>query len=90
MILTVLLGGLAGWGAAKAEPAIRKKLDDLLVVDRGLSDVEARVFSLALCLLAAAGVAALADEGNAVMLTLGGVLGVMGPRLLARAKASRT
>ncbi len=90
MILTVLLGGLAGWGAVKAEPAIRKKLDDLLVVDRDLSDAEARVFSLALCLFGAAVVAALADEGDAIWLTLGGVLGVMGPRLIARAKAGRS
>lgn len=89
MILTILLGGLAGWGAVKAEPVIRKKLDDLLVVDRDLSDAEARVYSFALCLFAAALVAALANEGSAIWLTLGGALGVMGPRLIALAKLGR-
>ena len=48
-----------------------------------------RAISLALCLLAAALVAAFSGGGGAVALALGAVLGVLGPRLQARYRAMR-
>ncbi len=88
MIWTLLLGIAAGWGASAAEDRLRPMIERHLP-GRAVNAAEMRAISLSLCLLLAAVVAALSDTGGAVALTLGGVLGVLGPRLRDRVKAMR-
>jgi hypothetical protein len=88
MIWTFILGVIAGWAAAGAEDRLRPLIEQNLP-GPAPGPAEMRAMSLALCLLAAALVAALSDTGGAVALALGGVIGVLGPRLQARYRAKR-
>ncbi|MEO1538008.1 MAG: hypothetical protein AAFR73_09780 [Pseudomonadota bacterium] len=88
MITTFLLGAIAGWVAAPAE----ERLKPFILANlpgATPSPAEVRAISLGTCLLVAAVLATLADGGGALALMLGGVLGVLGPRLYAKFKASR-
>ena len=88
MIWTFILGAIAGWTAAGAEDRLRPLIEQNLP-GPAPGPAEMRAISLALCLLAAALVAAFSGGGGAVALALGGVLGVLGPRLHARYRAMR-
>lgn len=88
MIWTFILGVIAGWGAEAAEDRL-KPLITAQLPGPAPGAVEMRAMSLALCLFAASLVAVLSGGGGVVALTLGGVLGVLGPRLYAQFKASR-
>ncbi|NNE80024.1 MAG: hypothetical protein HKN18_07095 [Silicimonas sp.] len=90
MIVTLLLGLAAGWGAAFAEDHLRGILARALSVEPiSFQPVEMRAISLTLCLLAAALLSWLFATPNAVALTLGAVIGVAAPRLRDRIRAAR-
>ena len=88
MIWTILLGALAGWGAAAAEDRLRPIIEQNLP---GMppTPVEMRAIALSLCLFGAALVAYFTGGGGAISLTLGAVLGVLAPRITAKVKAAR-
>ncbi len=88
MIWTFILGLIAGWAAPGAEERLKPLVEQYLP-GQPATPVELRGMSLALCLLAAAIVAALSGAGGAIVLTLGGVVGVLGPRLYAKFRAMR-
>jgi len=92
MIWTFILGLIAGWAAPGAEERLKPLVEQYLP-GQPTTPVELRGMSLALCLFAAAIVAAivaaLSGAGGAIFLTLGGVVGVLGPRLYAKFRAMR-
>ncbi len=88
MIWTILLGIIAGWCAASVEDRLRPLVEKHLP-GQAPSAAEMRGISLSVCLLLAAIVAALSDAGSAFSLTLGGVIGVLGPRLYDKVRAMR-
>ncbi len=88
MLWTFILGVAAGWGAPMAEEHLRGLLKQVLSAE-DISAVELRAISLAVCLLIAAIIAMALGSGGAFALTLGAVLGVLGPRLYDRLRAMR-
>ena len=88
MIWTFILGVIAGWVAPGAEDRLRPYITQYLP-GRSVSAVEMRGIALAACLLLAAIVSALSGAGGAVSITLGGLVGVLGPRLVDKARAMR-
>ncbi len=88
MIWTFLLGIIAGWLAAGVEERLKPFVEKYLP-GQVPTPVEIRAIALSLCLFGAAIVAALSGGGGALALTLGGVLGVLGPRLYAKFRAMR-
>ncbi len=88
MIWSILLGALAGWGSVGAEDRLRPYVEQHLP-GGSPTPVEMRAIALTLCLLAAALIAYFTGGGGAIALTLGAVLGVLGPRLTAKLKAAR-
>ena len=86
MFGTLVLGIIAGAAAPYVEPQIKKILENALMAETALSAVEMRAFALAICLLVGALASWLLSDGGAVALTLGGALGVFGPRLIARVR----
>ena len=88
MITTFLLGAIAGFAAAPAEARLKPFVTQYLS-GPAPSAVELRAISLAVCMLAAAFVAYLADGGGALALTFGGLIGVLWPRLQAKIRAAR-
>lgn len=89
MLATLILGILAGIAAPRVEPQVKGALDSVLLSEVPLSETELRLFSFALCLLAAALLAMIFGKPHALALALGGALGVFGPRLMAKYKASK-
>ncbi len=88
MIWTTLLGIIAGWCAAGAEDRLRPLVETYLPGSK-IAAPEMRAISLSVCLLVAAIISALSGGGSAVWLALGGVIGVLGPRLYEKFKAMR-
>lgn len=84
MIVTFILGALAGWFAKLAEPRVKEGLSR---VDGASAPgvVEVPLLALASSILAAAIVASLLmDEPSPVALALGACIGVLGPRIRRR------
>jgi uncharacterized membrane protein YeaQ/YmgE (transglycosylase-associated protein family) len=84
MIVTFILGALAGWFAKLAEPRVK---EGLTRVDAGSAPgaVEVPLLALAGSILVAAVVAGLLmDEPSPVALALGACVGVLGPRIRRR------
>ena len=79
MILTFILGALAGVGAVFAEGALKDPLSSL-----NLTAMELRLIAFALCLLVAALLSAVIGNGGGIALTLGAVVGVFVPKFLGR------
>lgn len=85
MIVTFVLGVLAGWFAKLAEPQVRGVAESATRGAGPLEPMELRLFAFAAMMLGAALVAwLLVDEPNPVWLALGACLGVLGPRLKRR------
>ena len=82
MLITLILGALASAGATYAEPHVKRALDDLLMAEQRLTPPELRLFTLLICLFAAALLAWLIGNGGAVALTFGALLGVFIPRAI--------
>ena len=88
MIVTFVFGVIAGWIAAGAEERLEPLMADYLPGETP-KPVERRAIALSVCLFVAAILSALAGGGGAIALTLGGVLGVLGPRLYAKFRTMR-
>ncbi|GAA4224941.1 hypothetical protein GGQ68_001834 [Sagittula marina] len=68
MILTVILGALAGWGARQIETQVTDQLYRWLGDDHMIADQDRGVASLLLCLMAAAAILSLLGESGRVFL----------------------
>jgi hypothetical protein len=90
MLADLILGIAAGAGAPYAEPRIKQALEGVLLADAPMSAMELRLVSFALCLVAAAVLALIFGEGEALPLALGSVVGVFGPRILDRIQKRKT
>ncbi|MEM7717747.1 MAG: hypothetical protein AAF222_00960 [Pseudomonadota bacterium] len=88
MIWSILLGLAAGWGASSVEDRLRPWVEQSLP-GGAPGPGEMRAIALAICVFVAALVAAFSGGGGAVPLSLGALLGVLGPRLYAKIKAMR-
>ena len=87
MIVTLILGALAGWGAGFAEDHVRKFMAQALSIeDTSLQPIEVRSVALVVSLLLAAIVAWLIASPHAV----GALIGALGPRLRDRFMAAKT
>lgn len=84
MLATLILGIVAGAGAPYAEDRVKKFLDSVLPPENPISDTELRMFTFAICLVGAAIVASIFAFGSALALSVGGAIGVFGPRILNR------
>ena len=91
MLITLLLGGIAGWGAGFAEDHIRRVLAQALTVEEtSFKPAEMRSIALVISLLVAALLSWMIATPSAVALTLGATLGVLLPRLKDFIRAART
>lgn len=88
MLITLVLGIAAGAGASYAEPHLKPALENLFS-DGPISETDLKLYALALCLVAAAILSWILGNGSAITLTVGGAIGVFGPRLLAMAQKRR-
>lgn len=89
MFGTFILGLIAGWAAPYAEGPIRSVLGDHLPDDLTLAEKDWPLLSLALCILAAAIVAALLTKAYGVPLALGASLGVVAPKLVEKWRSGK-
>lgn len=89
MLATVILGIAAGAGAPYAEPHVKRTLEGMLLADTALSDMELRMLSFAVCLVAASILAWIFGNGSGFALAVGALLGVFGPRLIERVQKRR-
>ena len=87
MFWTFILGIFAGWGAPMAEEHLRGPLQKLLSVE--IPPIELRAMSLMVCLFIASILALVLGRSYAVPLMLGGLIGVLAPRLYERFRAMR-
>jgi hypothetical protein len=91
MLMTLLLGGIAGWGAGFAEDHIRRVLAQALSVEEDtFKPAEMRSIALVLSLLVAALVSWIIATPSAVALMLGATLAVLLPRIKDMIRAART
>lgn len=91
MIVSFLLGLVAGWGAGFAEDQTRGLFAKAFAVQpSSFQPVELRAMTLILCLLLAAILAWIISSPSAVALMVGAAVGVALPRLQERLKAART
>ncbi|MEL6800349.1 MAG: hypothetical protein AAFO80_10760 [Pseudomonadota bacterium] len=84
MLATLILGIAAGAGAPYAEEHVKKALESVLLAEAPMSAMELRMFTFAICLVAAALLAAVFGSGSGIVLAIGAALGVFGPRIIAR------
>ena len=84
MLATLILGIAAGAGAPYAETRVKGALESVLLSDAPLSPMELRLFSFAVCLVAAPVLAYVFGNGSGFALSLGAAIGVFGPRILDR------
>jgi len=89
MLATFLLGLAAGWFAPKADPHVKGAIESLLLTESPLQPMELRLISFATCLVAAAIASMIFGEPQAAVLAIGGLLGVLGPRLTEKYRQSR-
>ena len=91
MFGTFILGLAAGWAAPYGEPYAARAVQRLLPHDAAPGPRELTALALAAAFFLAAILAALLTHApNAVALTLGGLAGVLVPRLRERFRAMRT
>ncbi len=91
MLVTLILGAVAGWGAGFAEDHVRRLLARALSVDESVfKPIEIRSIALVAALFIAAVLSWLIANPHAVALTLGALVGVLGPRLQELIRAART
>lgn len=90
MLGTFILAFAAGWAAPFAEPKVKAALENVLLDDVPVGPVEMRLFSFAVCLLAAALLAMAFATPHAAPLALGAAAGIFGPSMIDKWKASKT
>lgn len=84
MLVTLILGILAGAGAPYAEENVKKAIESVLLADAPLTAIELRTFTFAILLVGAALLAWIFGNGSGFALAVGAALGVFGPRLIDR------
>lgn len=90
MLITFVLGAVAGWGAGFAEEHVRTGLSRVLsLAPDSFNPVELRSMALVAALFIAAVLAWLIGSSSAVALMLGAVVGVLGPRIRDAVRAAR-
>ena len=89
MLLSLILGAVAGCAVPHAEPHVKTAMEKLFKDGSDISATELKLVSFAACLFAAAIVVSLGDRTHAAALVLGGALGILAPRLIALWKTSR-
>ncbi len=91
MLVALVLGLAAGWGASRSEVHAGRLLSLVLSVEEAsITAVELRAAALAGCVLLAAVASWLVSEDHAVPLAAGALAGVLLPRLQDRVRAART
>ena len=83
MLGAFILGALGAAAAPYAEARIKGLVEDALMAETPMSPAELRSMALVICLVIAALAAWILTSGGALALTLGALLGVFGPRILA-------
>lgn len=83
MIITFLLGVIAGFITPMVEPQVRQALEKLALQKIDVEERELDMVTLVLLLLAAALVT---GAGNSLALLVGAFLGIFGKRILAAIK----
>ncbi|MEL7105547.1 MAG: hypothetical protein AAGM21_06485 [Pseudomonadota bacterium] len=81
MLATFILGLVAGFFAPQAEPHVKKGIEKVLLTDAPVTPLELRMVSFAACVLGAAILSMIFGKPHAVVLAVGALLGVLGPRL---------
>lgn len=89
MLVTFLFGIAAGWLSPRAESVVIDLTNGILPKDPPITAKETGVFALALCVLAAAILSWLVGSAHAMPLALGLVVGVFGPRMVAKYSGKR-
>lgn len=89
MFTSFIFALAAVWFAPKAEPHVKDVVEKMLPLDTAATAIELRLVSFALCLLAAAILAAIIDDSHGVALAIGAFSGVLAPRLQSAYRASR-
>ena len=89
MFLTFILGLVAGFFAPHAEPHVKKGIEKVLLTDAPITPMELRLASFAACVLGAAILSMIFGAPHAVVLAVGALLGVLGPRLQETYRTSR-
>ena len=89
MLGTLILGIVAGAAAPYAEPKVKTAIENILLDDVPASPIEMRMFAFAVCLVGAALLSMVFGEPHAAPLAIGAAIGIFGPRLVAKWKASR-
>ncbi|WP_425053591.1 hypothetical protein [Psychromarinibacter sp. S121] len=82
MILTFILGVLALVLVDKAEPYVKRGLENLFMAEIRFSGGELRLATVLASLLAAAILAELFSDGDAIPLMLGACVGLVLPKLM--------
>ncbi len=90
MLGTFILGIVASAITPYAEPKIKEFLAGVLLDEVPIQPQEMALLSFAVCLLAAALLAALLFSAYALPLALGAALGVFGPRIWDKWQARKT
>lgn len=89
MLITFILGLVAGWFAPKAEHFVKDAIESIHLSDPPLSEAELRLVSFAACVLAAAVLSMILGNPHAGVLAIGALLGVLAPRLQDKWRKSR-
>lgn len=87
MLMTVILGIIAGVAAPYSEQHVKKALESLTLADSPLTEKELSLLSFSSCLVIAAILAWIFGNGSALALAVGAALGVFGPRLIDKIKS---
>ncbi|NRB00596.1 MAG: hypothetical protein HRU32_12370 [Rhodobacteraceae bacterium] len=87
MLLTVILGIIAGVASPNFEQQVKGALEGVLLADSPLSPKELTLLTFSICLVAASILAWIFGNGSALALAIGAALGVFGPRLIDRIKS---
>ena len=89
MLASFILGLAAGAVAPHAAPHVSKALGNIDLPGPPVGETELRLLSLAVCLVAASVLAHAFGDGSAFALSLGALIGVLGPRILDRVQKRR-
>lgn len=87
MIVTFILGALAGFATPYVEPHVKRAMEQVALAKIPISETEFDLLTLVLLLLAAAVVT---GGGSSLALLAGALLGVFGKRILAVAQGRST
>ena len=84
MVFSFLLGAIAAWISPKLEDHIAGLVTSALPNEPTIEGSELKMLSFAVALFIAAVLAAGLSHASGIALTLGAIIGVIGPRLMAK------